>query len=105
MFLFFFSTTYAKYTAPRLEAYVAPGLFFAQLSNDAMVTPARQDQSRSGDVVSFAMQAAIPLKNQRFTVKAGGGFSQRHYSLNKYGFEDFFIILVPFGIPRTDSFN
>lgn len=104
-FLFFFSTTYTQYTMPKLEAYVAPGLFFAQLSNDVLVPPARQNHSRLGDVVSFAMQVAVPLKNQQFTVKAGGGFSQRHYSLNKYGFEDFFVMLFLFSSPRTDSFN
>jgi len=103
VFISLFTTIHAQYTTPRLEAYIAPGLFFAQLSNDALVPPARQNQSRLGDVVSFAMQLAVPLKNQHFTLKGGAGFSQRHYSLNKYGFEDFFVFV--FGLPRTDSFN
>ena len=98
--------TRAQLTTPRLEVFVAPGLFFEQLSNNELVPPARQNGSRLGDVVSFGMQMALPLKNQRFTVKGGAAFSQRHYSLNKYGFEDFFIGLFLFDSgPLTDSFN
>ena len=89
--IFFILSTYiqAQITTPRLEVFAAPGLFFEQLSNDELVPPGRQNNSRLGDVVSFGMQVAMPLKNQRFTLKGGAGFSQRHYSLNKYGLKIF----------------
>jgi hypothetical protein len=46
------------------------------------------------------------MKNQRFTLKTGIGFSQRHYSLNKYSLDDFFISLLLFDSPlRRDSFS
>jgi len=81
-------------------------LFFEQLSNDELVPPHRQNHSRLGDVVSYAVQVATPMKNQRFTIKAGIGFSQRHYSLNKYSLDDFFISLFLFDSPlRRDSFS
>ena len=73
--VFFFSHAQSQQTTPRLEAYVAPGLFFEQLSNDELVPPHRQNHSRLGDVVSYAVQVATPMKNQRFTIKAGIGFA------------------------------
>jgi hypothetical protein len=103
---FFFICAQSQTNSPKIEAYVAPGFFFEQLSKDSLVPPDRRDHDRLGDVVSYAIQAAIPLKNERWTIKAGVGFSQRHYSLNKYDIGDVFIILFSFGfqLPR-DSFN
>ncbi len=101
-----FIYTQAQYTAPRIEASFAPGLFFEQLSNDALVPPDHANSSRLGDVVSFAMQYAAPLKNERFTLKAGLGFSQRHYSINKYSFGEFISSIFLFDSPyHGDTFN
>ena len=51
------------------------------------------------------LQVTVPLKNQRWLVKGGIGFSQRHYSLSKYSIGDFITILFLFDSPlRRDSF-
>ena len=55
-----------------------------------LIPPNRNNDSRIGDVVSYGVQFATPLKNQRFTIKAGLGFSQRHYSITKYTLEMFY---------------
>lgn len=73
---------------PKIEVYVAPGLFMETLSRDTLIPKDRRNVSRLGDVVSYAMQVALPLKNKRFTLKGGIGFSQRHYSINKYSLDD-----------------
>lgn len=106
IFLSSFIYAQAQYTTPRIEAYVAPGLFSEQLSNDALIPPNRNNDSRIGDVVSYGVQFATPLKNQRFTIKAGLGFSQRHYSITKYTLGDVLFSLFLFGSPyRGDTFN
>jgi hypothetical protein len=93
-------------TFPKLEMYAAPGLFFEQLNNDSLIPPKRHNSSRLGDVVSYSMQSVWTLKNQRWIFKGGIGFSQRHYSLNKYSIGDFFTALFLFDSPpRYDSFN
>ena len=105
-FLFGFIFSKAQYVNPKLELHITPGLFSEQLSNDALIPPNRTNDNRIGDVVSYAVQYAMPLKNQRFTIKAGIGFSQRHYSLNKYSFGDFLFGLFLFDSPyRGDTFN
>ena len=104
--VFIFTATNAQVNQPKIQASALPGLFFEQLSADSLVPPGRRNKTRLGDVTSYALQVAIPLKNKRFTVKAGAGFSQRHYSLNKYGIGDIFIAFFLFDSPaRTDSFN
>src|SRR5206468_6448463 len=91
---------------PKLEVQVTPGIFSEQLSNDALIPPNNTGDSRIGDVVSYGAQFAAPLKNQRFTIKAGIGFSQRLYSLNKYSFGDFLSSLFLFDSPyHGDKFN
>lgn len=89
---------------PRIEAYVSPGLFLETLSKDTLVPKDRRNVSRLGDVVSYAMQVAVPLKNERFTLKAGIGLSQRHYSINKYSLDDVLVSLFLFDSQlRKDS--
>src|SRR6478752_2482636 len=88
IFLSFSMYAQTQYTTPRIEGYVAPGLFSEQLSDDALIPPKHTNDSRIGDVVSYGVQFAAPLKNQRFTIKAGLGFSQRHYSITKYTLGD-----------------
>jgi hypothetical protein len=106
VFLSFFISANAQYTTPRIEAYVAPGLFSEHLSDDALIPPNRSNDSRIGDVVSYGLQFAAPLKNQRFTIKAGLGFSQRHYSITKYTLGDALFSLFLFGSPyHGDTFN
>ena len=105
-FLFVFIYSEAQYVNPKLEIHVTPGLFSEQLSNDALIPPNRTNDDRIGDVVSYVAQFASPLKNKRFTIKAGIGFSQRHYSLNKYSFGDFLFGLFLFDSPyHGDTFN
>jgi hypothetical protein len=104
--VFILTTTNAQINQPKIEVSALPGLFFEQLSADSLVPPGRRNKTRLGDVTSYAIQVAVPLKNKRFTIKAGAGFSQRHYSLNKYGIGDIFTALFLFDSPaRTDSFN
>lgn len=106
VFLLSFITIQAQITVPRLEVCAAPGLFFEKLSTDNLVPAGRQNVSRLGDMFFCGMQFAAPLKNQRFTIKAGAGFSQRHYSLNKYGFDDFLVAIFSFGMAsNTDTFS
>ncbi|WP_143075787.1 outer membrane beta-barrel protein [Parafilimonas terrae] len=102
-FALLYMYTQAQFNTPRIEAYVAPGLFFEKLSNDELVPPKRREVSRLGDVGLYGLQIAVPLKNQRFTLKSGAGFSQRHYSLNKYSLNDLIAMIIPFG-HGSDSF-
>jgi hypothetical protein len=76
--VFIFTATNAQVNQPKIQVSVLPGLFFEQLSADSLVPPGRRNKTRLGDVTSYALQVAIPLKNKRFTLKAGAGFSQRH---------------------------
>ena len=71
-----------------MEAYVAPGFFLNPPSNDSLIPAHEKSTDRIGDVTSYAIQLALPLKNKRWTVKAGAGFSQRHYSISKYTLDD-----------------
>ena len=106
IFVFIFTATYAQVNQPKIEVSALPGLFFEQLSADSLIPPGRRNKTRLGDVTSYAIQLAKPLKNKRFTIKAGAGFSQRHYSLNKYSINDIFTAFFLFDSPaRTDSFN
>lgn len=104
-FLFLNICIQAQNIKPKLEAYAAAGFFFEQLSSDSLVPPEKRKHSRLGDVSSFALQAGVPLKNQRWLFKGGVGFSERHYSLSKYSIGDFFIAIFSFDSPRRDSFN
>lgn len=93
-------------TKLKLEGYAAPGLFFEHFNNDSLIPPQKRNGTRLGDVTSYAVQAALPLKNEHWVLKAGIGFSQRHYSLNKYSLNDFFTAIFLFDSPpRRDSFN
>lgn len=96
IFVFIFTATNAQINQPKIEVSALPGFFFEQLSADSLVPPERRNKTRLGDVNSYVIQVAIPLKNKRFTIKAGAGFSQRHYSLNKHGIDDFFIAFFLF---------
>ena len=101
-----FINSNAQTSAPKLELYAAPGLFTEKLSNDSLVPPEKRNHVRLGDVTSYALQVAVPFKNKRWQAKAGIGFSQRHYSLNKYSLDDFFISLFLFDSqPRNDTFS
>lgn len=105
-FVLLYVCTQAQFNTPRIEIYAAPGLFFEKLSNDELVPPKRRSVSRLGDVGLYGLQVAMPLKNHRFTLKGGAGFSQRHYSLNKYNIDDIFTAFFYFdSYPRRDSFN
>lgn len=105
IFLSFCFCTKAQNVKPQLQVYAAPGFFFEQLSSDSLVPPEKRRHSRLGDISSFALQAAVPLKNQRWLIKAGAGFSQRHYSLSKYSIGDFITSLFLFDSRlRRDSF-
>ncbi|MEP6466563.1 MAG: hypothetical protein ABJB05_09665 [Parafilimonas sp.] len=96
----------AQYKNPKLQVYITPGLNTVQLSDDDLIPPNRKNTSRIGDVVSVGLQIAAPLKNKRFAISGGLGFSQRHYSLNKYSFADFIADLFLFDSPyRNDTFN
>ena len=105
IFLIFCICSQAQNIKPELQVYAAPGFFFEQLSSDILVPPEKRNHSRLGDVTSFAVQAAVPFKNQRWLVKGGIGFSERHYSLSKYSIGDFITSLFLFDSPlRKDSF-
>ena len=105
IFLCFCIYSEAQNIKPQLQVYAAPGFFFEQLSRDSLVPPEKRNHSRLGDVTSFALQAAVPLKNKHWLIKAGAGFSQRHYSLSKYSIGDFITSLFLFDSPpRKDSF-
>ncbi len=104
--LSFFICAEAQYTAPRIEASFAPGLFLEKLSNNALIPPNRNNDSRIGDVVSYGAQFAAPLKNQRFTIKAGLGFSQWHYDISRYNWGKVSSSLFIFDSPyRNDTFS
>jgi len=103
--LFFFIAAQSQKNQPKLEAYVAPGFFFETISRDSLIPAHQQAHSRLGNVISYAVQLALPLENQQWSVKGGVGFSQRHYSITKYTLDDFFVSLFPFGSQRRDSFN
>ena len=106
IFIFIFTAIDAQINQPKIEVSVTPGFFFEQLSADSLVPPGRRNKTRLGDVTSYSFQVAAPLKNKRFTIKAGAGFSQRHFSLNKYGIGDFFTAFFLFDSPgRRDSFS
>ncbi len=105
IFLSFCFSTEAQNVKPQLQVYAAPGFFFEQLSSDSLVPPEKRNHSRLGDVSSYAIQVAIPLKNQRWLIKGSIGYSQRHYSLSKYSIGDFITSLFLFDSPlRRDSF-
>ena len=105
IFLCFCIYSKAQDIKPQLQVYAAPGFFFEQLSRDSLVPTEKRNHSRLGDVASYAAQVAVPLKNQRWLIKAGVGFSQRHYSLSKYSIGDFITSLFLFDSPlRRDSF-
>jgi hypothetical protein len=96
----------AQYKNTKLQVYITPGLNTIQLGDNDLIPPNKKNVSRIGDVVSFGLQVASPLKNKRFTLSAGVGFSQRHYSLTKYSFADFISGLFLFDSPyHGDTFN
>ena len=103
IFLFFNSCIQAQNIKPKLEVYAAPGFFFEQLSGDSLVPPEKRNHARLGDISSFVLQAAVPLKNQRWLIKGGVGFSQRHYSLSKYSIGDFITSLFLFDSPSAET--
>ena len=99
LFICSFTFCKAQNNYPKLEAYAAPSFFLEHLSNDSLVPPERRSKTRLGDYGSYAIQFALPLKKKRFTIKAGAGFTTRHYSLNKYS-------LFPiFFFPGQDGFT
>ncbi|MBV9962156.1 MAG: outer membrane beta-barrel protein [Parafilimonas sp.] len=105
---FLFCSVYcnAQIYKPKLEIVATPGLFVESTSYDSLLPAHQKRAARIGDVTSYAMQLSLPLKNERWTVKAGIGFSQRHFSINKYTLDDFFIALFAFDAqPHRDSFN
>ncbi len=105
IFLSFCMHVDAQNIKPQIQVYAAPGFFFEQLSSDSLVPPEKRKHSRLGDVASYAMQVAVPLKNQRWLIKGGVGFNQRHYSMSKYSLDDFLVSLFLFDSPlRRDSF-
>ncbi len=93
--------TQAQSNTPRLEAYISPGLFFEELSNNELIPPDRRNGSRLGDNISYGLQVAVPMKNNHFTLRAGAGFNVRHYSLNKYSLIDLNFSLSP----EIDTFH
>ena len=100
--LFFF--TKAQTRKGRIEAYATPSLFSTQLSNDSLVPPKRRGTTRLGDVSCFGLQYGVPITSH-LLVKAGIGYTIRHFSMNKYGLDDFFTALFAFdSSPRKDSF-
>jgi hypothetical protein len=106
IFLFVVFTANAQYKNPRIQAYISPGVTLVQLSHDDLVQAKKQGNSRVGDVLSLGLQAVLPLKNNRFAVSAGLGFSQRHFSINKYSLDDFFNSLFLFDyLNPGDSFQ
>ncbi len=85
--------------APRLEAYGGTGLFFEQLNNDTLVPEKRRNTSRLGDVSSYGLQVTMQAGKSRWLIKGGLGYSERHYSMNKYTLGDFFTDLFLFDSP------
>lgn len=110
-YLVFFVTAFlavsivqAQKPLPRLEAYTGGGLFFEKLNSDTLVPAARRNKQRLGDVSSLGLQLVLQPAKQRWLVKAGIGFSLRHYSMNKYSVGDFFTSLFLFDAPvRQDT--
>lgn len=94
----------AQKLLPQLEAYTGGGLFFERLNSDTLVPTARRNKQRLGDVSSLGLQVVLQPAKERWLIKAGLGFSLRHYSMNKYTIGDFFTSLFLFDAPaRRDT--
>lgn len=87
---------FSQINSSRLEVIASPGLFLEQMNSDGLLPDNNKNESRLGDVVSYDLLYNFPLKNERWRIKAGAGFSQRHYSLTKYSFGDYFAAIIFF---------
>ncbi len=79
---------FAQLNDGRIETYAAMGFFAASLTKDSLVPPKEKGKSRLGDMSCFGLQYDVPI-GSRISVKAGIGFSTRHFSLSKYNVGDF----------------
>ncbi|MBS1746641.1 MAG: outer membrane beta-barrel protein [Bacteroidetes bacterium] len=106
IFLFAFLPVIAQYKNPKLQAYISPGITLVQLSNNDLIPPGKKHQTRIGDIFSCGVQFTSPLKNKRFVLSYGAGFSQQHYSFSKYSIGDFITYLFLFDAPNNiDTFK
>lgn len=88
----------------QIEVFEMPQLFTATLSSDSLVPPKQRKVSRLGDEAIFGFQYGRML-GKHFLIKAGIGFSTRHYSMTKYSIGDIIGDLFLFDSPpQHDSF-
>lgn len=106
IFLFILSPVIAQYKNPKLQAYISPGITLVNLSQSNLIPPGKKNQTRIGDIFSCGVQFTSPLKNKRFALSYGAGFSQQHYSFSKYSIGDFITYLFLFDAPSNiDTFK
>ncbi len=81
------------------------GAFFNPFSytKDSMVLPRSRNKLSFGDEFNIDLQAKFSLPNKRIRLLAGLGYSQRHFSMNKFNLGDFVLIFIPFYSNKNDT--
>jgi len=65
-------------------------------TKDSMVLPRSRNKLSFGDEFNADLQVCFALPNKRFRVTGGVGYSQRHFSMNKFNVGDFVLLVIPF---------
>lgn len=81
--------SFCQPSRPKIDVYSAPGLFIANLNNNVLVPASERNSSRLGDESAFGAVVNLPVKKGWFMFKAGLGYHEMHYSMNKYSIADF----------------
>jgi hypothetical protein len=74
-------------------------------TQDSLVPPRRKGKIAAADDLHASVQYLFSLPGTQLKLRAGIGYAERHFSLNKTSFGDMFTAIFGFGAVRQDTFH
>jgi hypothetical protein len=95
----------AQHVARPIKADVSGILYFTRFQQDSLVPTKRRGKIGVVTEVVSNVFTDLPLKNPRWMLRAGIGYSRKEMVMNKYSLGDALFSFLPFNQPRPDSFR